>query len=127
MTPQARPRRLAFLPAGSLRAFRCNQRAEFIIKKQQCLRKELPKIKNLTFRKLFCMNPGSASYILYKGGVAVKEIEVVIDTEEIAEFFFHELAKRGYVPTEGELDELADITFEYLLQKCIIDEEIEDD
>ena len=73
------------------------------------------------------MNPFSASYILYKGGVAVKEIEVVIDTEEIAEFFFHELAKRGYVPTEGELDELADITFEYLLQKCIIDEEIEDD
>ncbi|CEG27533.1 YozD family protein [Bacillus sp. B-jedd] len=53
----------------------------------------------------------------------MKEIEVIIDTEEIAEFFFHELTKRGYVPTENELEELADITFDYLLDKCIIDEE----
>lgn len=53
----------------------------------------------------------------------MKEIEVIIDTEEIAEFFFHELTKRGYVPTETELEELADITFDYLLDKCIIDEE----
>ncbi|MBD8068034.1 YozD family protein [Bacillus sp. PS06] len=53
----------------------------------------------------------------------MKEIEVVIDTEEIAEFFYNELISRGYVPEEGELDDLADITFEYLLEKCIIDEE----
>ncbi|OCA90826.1 YozD family protein [Bacillus sp. FJAT-27225] len=51
------------------------------------------------------------------------EIEVIIDTEEIAEFFFHELVKRGYTPTEEELEELADITFEFLLEKSIIDEE----
>ncbi|BDG35635.1 YozD family protein [Parageobacillus sp. VR-IP] len=59
----------------------------------------------------------------------MKEIEVVIDTEEIAEFFFHELIRRGFVPTKTELEELADITFDYLLEKCIIDEEldIEDD
>ncbi|UII54475.1 YozD family protein [Cytobacillus spongiae] len=57
----------------------------------------------------------------------MKEIEVVIDTEEIAEFFFQELLKRGFVPSEGELEELADITFEYLLDKCIIDEEMEND
>jgi hypothetical protein len=57
----------------------------------------------------------------------VREIEVFIDTEEIAEFFFHELMKRGYVPTEEELEEIADITFEYLLDKCIIDEESEDE
>ncbi|MFC4184010.1 YozD family protein [Saccharococcus thermophilus] len=55
----------------------------------------------------------------------MKEIEVVIDTEEIAEFFFHELIRRGFVPTQTELEELADITFDYLLEKCIIDEEIE--
>lgn len=67
------------------------------------------------------------SYILYKGGDAVREIEVFIDTDEIAEFFFQELLKRGYVPSEGEVEELADITFEYLLEKCIIDEEVEDD
>jgi hypothetical protein len=56
----------------------------------------------------------------------MKEIEVFIDTEEIAEFFFQELVRRGYVPTEEELEEIADITFEYLLEKCIIDEEVEE-
>lgn len=56
----------------------------------------------------------------------MREIEVFIDTEEIAEFFFHELVKRGYAPSEDELEELADITFEYLVDKSIIDEEIED-
>jgi hypothetical protein len=55
----------------------------------------------------------------------VREIEVFIDTEEIAEFFFQELTKRGYVPSEEELEEIADITFEYLIEKCIIDEEYE--
>jgi YozD-like protein len=57
----------------------------------------------------------------------VREVEVIIDTDEIAEFFFQELLKRGYAPIEGELDDLADITFEYLIEKCIIDEEIRDD
>lgn len=57
----------------------------------------------------------------------MKEIEVIIDTDEIAEFFFQELLKRGYVPSEDEVDDLADITFEYLLEKCIIDEEVIDD
>lgn len=56
----------------------------------------------------------------------MKDIEVFIDTEEIAEFFFQELVKRGYVPTEEELEEIADITFEYLLDKCIIDEEVDE-
>ena len=57
----------------------------------------------------------------------MKEIEVIIDTDEIAEFFFQELLKRGYIPSEDEIDDLADITFEYLLEKCIIDEEIIED
>lgn len=60
-----------------------------------------------------------------KRGDIVKEIEVVIDTEEIAEFFYNELVRRGYVPAESEIEELADIMFDYLLEKCIIDEEIE--
>ncbi len=56
----------------------------------------------------------------------MREIEVVIDTEEIADFFFKELTKRGYVPSVEELEEIADITFDYLLDKCIIDEEEEE-
>ncbi|BCB04413.1 YozD family protein [Bacillus sp. KH172YL63] len=57
----------------------------------------------------------------------MREIEVFIDTEEIAEFFMKELIARGYVPSEDELEEIADITFEYLIAKCIIDEEWEED
>ncbi|MFC0297208.1 YozD family protein [Geobacillus jurassicus] len=57
----------------------------------------------------------------------MKEIEVIIDTEEIAEFFYQELIRRGFVPTQEELEELADITFDYLLEKCIIDEEVDID
>ncbi|WP_082193158.1 YozD family protein [Bacillus rubiinfantis] len=57
----------------------------------------------------------------------MKEIEVFIDTEEIAEFFFQELVRRGYVPNAEELEEIADITFEYLIEKSIIDEEIEEE
>jgi hypothetical protein len=64
---------------------------------------------------------------LNKGGGIVKEIDVVIDTEEIAEFFYNELIKRGYAPSEEEMEQIADITFEYLLEKSIIDEELEED
>lgn len=53
----------------------------------------------------------------------LREIEVFIDTEEIAEFFFQELIKRGYAPNEEEVEEIADITFDYLIAKSIIDEE----
>ncbi|MGG4504227.1 YozD family protein [Heyndrickxia sporothermodurans] len=51
----------------------------------------------------------------------MKEIEVFIDTEEIAEFFFQELIKRGYAPNEEEVEEIADITFDYLIAKSIIE------
>ena len=61
-----------------------------------------------------------------KGAIFLREMEVIIDTEEIAEFFFQELLKRGYAPVVEELEEIADITFDYLLMKCIIDEELED-
>ncbi|MGG6431710.1 YozD family protein [Anoxybacillus sp. D401a] len=57
----------------------------------------------------------------------MKEIEVVIDTEEIAEFFYNELVRRGFVPTEREIEEIADIMFDYLIEKCIIDEELIDE
>ncbi|ACJ33745.1 YozD family protein [Anoxybacillus flavithermus] len=57
----------------------------------------------------------------------MKEIEVVIDTEEIAEFFYNELVRRGFVPTEREIEEIADIMFDYLIKKSIIDEEVIDE
>ncbi|WP_110927813.1 YozD family protein [Bacillus massiliglaciei] len=56
----------------------------------------------------------------------MREIEVFIDTEEIAEFFFRELVRRGYLPDETEVEDLADITFDYLLEKCIIDEDVDE-
>ncbi len=65
-------------------------------------------------------------YVFKKEAIFLREIEVVIDTEEIANYFFQELTRRGFVPTVEELEEIADITFEYLLDKCIIDEETEE-
>ena len=61
-----------------------------------------------------------------KGRNEMREIDVFIDTEEIAEFFYQELIKRGFIPAEDEVRELADITFEYLLKKDIIAEESDD-
>lgn len=61
-----------------------------------------------------------------KGVMFVREIEVVIDTEDIAEFFYEQLVSRGFVPSKEELEELADITFDYLLEKCMIDELFEE-
>lgn len=55
------------------------------------------------------------------------EMEVIIDTEEIAEYFYQQLIKRGFSPTELEVTELADITFDYLISKSIIDEEWEEE
>ena len=36
----------------------------------------------------------------------MKEIELMIDTEEIADFFYLELTRRGYIPNEDELSAL---------------------
>jgi hypothetical protein len=52
-----------------------------------------------------------------------REIEITVDTEEIAEFFFHKLLERGLVVKEEDLEAIADVTFDWLLDKNIIDEE----
>jgi KaiC/GvpD/RAD55 family RecA-like ATPase len=57
----------------------------------------------------------------------VKEIEVVIDTEELAEFIYEQLLNRGYVPGDDEVEEVADIVFDYLLTKKVVEEVWEDE
>ncbi|MFD1737153.1 YozD family protein [Bacillus salitolerans] len=52
----------------------------------------------------------------------MREIEVVIDTEEMSEFIYDQLMKRGYVPSEDEVDEISDIVFDYLLTKQVVEE-----
>ncbi|MDA6141279.1 YozD family protein [Escherichia coli] len=49
--------------------------------------------------------------------------KVVVDTDKIKDLFHSELIKRGLVPGDEELDEVADITFEYLIHIGIIDED----
>lgn len=53
--------------------------------------------------------------------------EISIDTEEMAEYVYQQLTLRGYHITEDEADEIADIMFDYLLEKSVIDEEKESD
>lgn len=72
------------------------------------------------------MKEEQPSYNFTKGGSAMKEMEVVINTGEIADYFFTELIRRGYVPDEDEVQELADIMFDFLIDKRIIDEDIEE-
>lgn len=52
-----------------------------------------------------------------------KDKEVFINTDEIAEYLFKNLVDRGYLPKDEELEEIADIMFEFLLEKCIIEDE----
>ena len=52
----------------------------------------------------------------------MREFEIIVDTDEIKEFFLTELISRGYVPVDDEIDAIADIMFEYMVHKGIIEE-----
>ncbi|MEH7392597.1 YozD family protein [Bacillus sp. JJ1474] len=54
----------------------------------------------------------------------MKEIEITIDTQEIEDYLFQELIKRGFVPSKIEVEEISDIVFDYLISKEVIEEEI---
>ena len=57
----------------------------------------------------------------------MEEIEVVIDTEEMVEYFYDQLIKSGYVPKETEVRVIADIVFDYLIyKKIIVESEVEE-
>lgn len=51
-----------------------------------------------------------------------REIDIVIDTEDIANYLFQCLIERGYAPTQEEVEELSDIMFDYLVEKQAIQE-----
>lgn len=51
---------------------------------------------------------------------------IVIDSDDIAKFFYERLIKSGFVPTEEETLLIADIAFDYFLNIGII-EEIDDE
>lgn len=52
---------------------------------------------------------------------------VVIDTKELSEYIYYSLIQRGFAPTEKDCYEIADILFDYLVDKRVIDEVIEED
>jgi hypothetical protein len=54
-----------------------------------------------------------------------RKVEVTIDTQEIADYFLEQLIARGYSPGHDELDDIADIVFDYLMDKGILEEESE--
>lgn len=45
----------------------------------------------------------------------------VISSDEIEKYIHEHLIKRGYAPAMGEIEELADIFFEYLAEKGVIE------
>jgi hypothetical protein len=49
-------------------------------------------------------------------------IDMIVDTEEIENYLYVKLAERGYAPGQSEVQDLADIFFDYLLDKRIIGE-----
>lgn len=51
---------------------------------------------------------------------------IVIDSDEIANYFYERLINSGFLPTEEETLLIADIAFDYLLSVGII-EEIDDE
>ena len=53
------------------------------------------------------------------------ELEIIIDTNEIRKFFFEELVNRGYAPGDDEIDEIANIVFDFMVYKGIIEEEFD--
>jgi hypothetical protein len=56
-----------------------------------------------------------------------EEVDAVIDTTEIAEYLFTALLDFGLAPTEEECELIADLMFDYLLSKQIMDElDVED-
>lgn len=55
-----------------------------------------------------------------------EEFEVHIDTEEIESFLYKNLIARGFVPEEEEIQELADIVFDFLIEKMFISEDEEE-
>ncbi len=57
----------------------------------------------------------------------MKEIEVIIDTDELAEFIYEQLLLRGYVPSDEEVEEVADVVFDYLLSRHVVEEVWDDE
>ena len=55
----------------------------------------------------------------------MREFEIIVDTDEIKEFSLTELINRGYVPADDEIDAIADIMFEYMVHKGIIEEQFD--
>jgi len=49
------------------------------------------------------------------------EDELTIDTNEIGDYFYKELIKRGFAPGKKEVEEIADIVFEYMVSIGVIE------
>lgn len=57
----------------------------------------------------------------------MEDINIVIDTEHMAEYFFSALTSRGYAITKMESEEISDAAFDYLIELGLIDEKLVDE
>jgi hypothetical protein len=51
-----------------------------------------------------------------------REIEFIIDTVEMGEYILEKLIKKGFIPTDEEIDTISDIVFDYLVHKSVVEE-----
>lgn len=47
---------------------------------------------------------------------------IMIDSDEIANYFYEKLIQSGFIPSEEEMLRIADIAFDYLISIGIIEE-----
>lgn len=56
-----------------------------------------------------------------------EDFEVILDSEELEDYLFEALSAYGYAATRGEIEDLSDIIFDYLVGKGHAEEIDEED
>jgi hypothetical protein len=51
------------------------------------------------------------------------EYEIVIDMDEMKDFLYNSLIRKGFIPTEHEIEEISETLYDYMVSVGVITEE----